>query len=137
VRSLFLIPAFLLFLSNIPFIHKMERQQRMDMVKQDGCCKKKEAMQTCRMEDGPEPSCHAPSDNSLPVEKECNMQSESVCICVCCFQFAAPDQLGTKFQFHTPGIQQSLAVYLHQHWKDPMLALPWQPPDNKLMQPMS
>ena len=131
MKYFLVIPALLLFLSNIPFIHTMDREEMMAAMKKDGCCKKSgDSKKTC---EPPAKSCHKPAKEEKPCkdgkEKQCGMMNESTCICICCFQFAAPDQLGSKFQFGIKDLQQSLAIYLQQTWKDPQLALPWQPPD--------
>jgi hypothetical protein len=127
MRCLLLIPALLLFMSNIPFIHKMERKEVIAAAKKDGCCKKSDNRKgTCKEEEAPpekhERSCHKE-------ERPCSKQTESTCVCVCCFQFAAPDQLTARPQFNCNQIQQSLAIFLLHNWKDPQLAVPWQPPD--------
>jgi hypothetical protein len=97
MRYLLLISAFLLFLSNIPFVHKME-------VKEMGCCKK------------------------MKKEMKC-MKQETCNICICGFQYAAPDQIGEKIQFGVTINNGELPGYLENHWKDAQLAAPWQPPD--------
>ena len=98
-------------------------------MKKDGCCKKKEEMKGSCSTSDEQQHCGRPADEENTPADLCPIPADQVCVCICCFQFAAPDQVGTKFQFGTTGIQQSLGFYLHQKWKDPMLALPWQPPD--------
>jgi len=93
-------------------------KKEVTATKKDGCCKKKEAMQK---------KCGHSSD--ADTKKECNMQNESTCICICGFSFAAPDQIGSKLQFGADALKQSLQEYYLQQWKDPLLSLPWQPPD--------
>lgn len=139
MRCLLLIPALVLFLSNIPFIHKMEMKQAVASVKKSGCCKKSENRKgSCKMSE--KPSCEKPEpatqitatahDNSChKEERKCSKQTESTCICICCFQFAAPDQLTAKPQFNCNELKQSLAIFLLHNWKDPQLAAPWRPPD--------
>lgn len=130
MKFLLVIPAFLLFLSNIPFVHEMDRKEMMAAMTEEGCCKKSESMKgSC---ESAEKSCSAPAEEkscSSEEEKQCGMQTESTCICICCFQVAAPDQLGSKLQFGINDSPQSLAFYQQKNWKDPQLALPWQPPD--------
>lgn len=126
MRFLLIIPALLLFLSNIPFM------QRMDMgapAKKSGCCKKKEASKgTCHMQDEKpqqkENSCHKEDQ-----DRKCSKQTESTCVCTCFFHFTAPDQIVARPQFNCNSVQQSLAVYFLHHWKDPHLAVQGQPPD--------
>lgn len=106
----------------------MEMKEVVASVKKDGCCKKSDERKgTCKKsaETSPEKqeqSCHKE-------ERTCSKQTESTCVCICCFQFAAPDQLTARPQFNCNEIQQSLAIFLLQNWKDPQLAVPWQPPD--------
>ncbi|HYE56751.1 MAG TPA: hypothetical protein VD996_18015 [Chitinophagaceae bacterium] len=118
MRILLLIPALLLFLSNIPFVHKMEMKKELAAQNKTGCCKKKQSMESkCKMD-------HPPK-----AKEKCSMQRESTCICICCFQFAAPDQFASRMQFGIDIPQLSLPEYYLQHWKNPLLSLPWQPPD--------
>ncbi|HYF30055.1 MAG TPA: hypothetical protein VD993_02945 [Chitinophagaceae bacterium] len=108
----------------------MDREEMMAASGEKGCCKKELREQNnCKP---PAKSCEA-SEEEQPckndTERQCDMQNESTCICIFCFQFAGPDQLGNKFHFGISDSGQSLAIYLQHHWKDPQLALPWQPPD--------
>jgi hypothetical protein len=127
MRCLLLIPVLLLFLSNIPFIHKMEMKE-VASVKKDGCCRKSgNPKGICKMSEekagaNEQKTCHKE-------ERTCSKQTESTCICICCFQFAAPDQFAVRPQFNCDELKQSLAIFLLQNWKDPQLAVPWQPPD--------
>lgn len=89
-------------------------------------------MKACKMADDEANADPAPSKKSChkeEAEKKCGMQSESTCICICVFQFAAPGQADTKIQFGINEPEISLSIYLQHNWKDPLLALPWQPPD--------
>lgn len=97
MRFVLLISSFFLFLSNIPFVHKME-------MKEMGCCKK------------------------MKKETKC-MKQDASCICICGFQYAAPDQIVEKMQFGIETNTSELPGYLQQHWKDVQLSAPWQPPD--------
>lgn len=139
MRSLLLIPALLLFLSNIPFIHKMEMkamavnvEEHGAQAKKDGCCKKKaNRTGTCEMSEE-ESSCKS---SEPPAEQPCKPDASKcskpdvTCICICCFQCAAPDPLTAKLQFGLAIKDNTLAGYLQQNWKDPQLTAPWQPPD--------
>ena len=99
--------------------------------KPKGCCKKSDSEKmSCKMPASKhsdatpkKQSCHNEED------KKCGMQNESTCIFICVFQFAAPDPLDNKLQFGINDIEQSLNIFLQRNWKDPQLALPWQPPD--------
>ena len=129
----------------------------MAVMKKSGCCKKQQDNESkaCHAEaEAPlemelpvevkapvqKPSCHktdevpassacaADESSDNPEEKKCSMQ-DATCVCICCFQYAAPDQVAAKLQFGLTGSNNSLAGYLQQHWKDPHLTAPWQPPD--------
>ena len=139
MRCFLLIPALVLFLSNIPFVHKMDMKEMMVAVKKDGCCRKPDTSKGSCDKAETKPACGESAEQSKPAckstipsndgERECSKQDASTCVCICCFQFAAPDQLGTKLQFGYSNLKQVLTAYLEQNWKDPQLALPWQPPD--------
>jgi hypothetical protein len=137
MRSLLLIPALLLFLSNIPFIHKMDMKAMAKHVapaKKNGCCKKQANLNSgCMMSEGKTgSSCKSGKSRAeqpcKPDAAKCAKQ-DATCISVCCFQCAAPDQLTSKLQFGLAIKDNALAGYLQQNWKDPQLTAPWQPPD--------
>ncbi len=133
MKYFLVIPAFFLFLSNIPFIHVMDKEEMMAVAQEEGCCNRSdEEESTCEMPDKKQDNTPAKESCHSEEDQTCGMQSESTCICVCVFQFAAPDQLDTKPQFGINDIEQSLSIYLQQNWKDPQLALPWQPPDMRM-----
>ncbi|MGB8192806.1 MAG: hypothetical protein WCF67_12840 [Chitinophagaceae bacterium] len=133
MRYILLIPALFLFLSNIPFIHKMDMKEAMAKMKKDGCCKKADSRKgSCRMSDENASCSRPPVQKEEPCKKtegSCAKQAESTCVCICCFQFAAPAPIGTNLQFQCNSLEKALSSYLLQHWKDPQLAVPWQPPD--------
>ena len=110
----------------------MDKEEMMAAVgKSKGCCKKSESEKmSCKMPSAKHRDA-APKKKSChnKEERKCGMQTESTCICICVFQYAAPDQLDNKFQISIIDVEQSLNMYLQQNWKDPQLALPWQPPD--------
>lgn len=149
MRYFLLIPAMLLFLSNIPFIHKMDVKEMMAAMEEKGCCKKKQASNEgeCKMEDMQPPaepalqhgpSCHAERNATPPTEKACDDDAgkcekpDATCVCVCCFQYAAPDQFTAKMQFGLGDNKYSLSGFIQNNWKDPHLTAPWQPPDSML-----
>jgi hypothetical protein len=115
-----MIPALFLFLSNIPFVHKMDMKEAMVMMKKSGCCKKKSQMRGCHMNDNKKP-CD-------PKQGKCGKPDAS-CVCICSFQYIAPDQVSIKLQFGIKPDNNERAGYLLQPWKDPQLLAPWQPPD--------
>ena len=117
MRYLLLIPALTLFLSYIPFVHKMEMKEMMVTMKKSGCCKKTAKTQ----------SCHKNNDTAANKGK-CAKQDAS-CVCICCFQYAAPAQLTVKLQFGIDIAQLEPAGYVQHNWKNAQLSAPWQPPD--------
>ncbi|HEY0678398.1 MAG TPA: hypothetical protein VGD17_08930 [Chitinophagaceae bacterium] len=146
MRFFLIIPAMLLFLSNIPFIHKMDMKEMMASMKKEGCCKSEqsskpaesgschndESAKSCKMESESQISPVSSEDQEDPgdgEQKECGMQTATSCVCICCFTFAAPDQPDAKLLFGCSDTQQMLADYFQKNWKDPHLAIPWQPPD--------
>jgi hypothetical protein len=133
VRYFLLIPALVLFLSNIPFVHKMDMKEIVAAMKKSGCCKKEaDTKSACDMAEktvSQKSSCHKPEKQPCdPDTKKCDMQ-DATCVCICCFQYAAPDQVAARLQFGLAIKNSDLAGFLQQHWKDPHLRAPWQPPD--------
>ena len=224
MRYLLLIPALMLFLSYVPFVHKMNMKKVMAEMKKSGCCKKAGVAEGSKMQCGTEADVQcgageetasaeehcgagekpasaekhgsssekAPGADELcgrgekaasaeehcgsvekapggdehcgPVEqsasadehcgsagkpastdehcgnsekpdKSCSHEKgncakqDATCICICCFQYASPDQLGEKLHFGIDINTYELAGYVPQNWKDPQLMAPWQPPD--------
>jgi hypothetical protein len=147
VKFLFVIPALMLFLSNVPLVHKMDMKQMMAAMKKNGCCKKKaEPAPACHNTGempAEKPSCNAPGAEE-PSHHACNMhghqqdndkkagkcaKQDTTCVCICCFQYAAPGQVAAKLQFGLAEQDNGLAGYVQQNWKNPHLTGPWQPPD--------
>jgi hypothetical protein len=130
MRFLSIIPALLLFLSNVPVTMEMKMPEAPVMAKTEkGCCKKSESKAgTCHMkmtDAAPAKACdHQKS------QKSCNQPSTSAtCICTCLFQFTAPAPNILPFQASLTAIDGMYAGFLQQNYNDPHLAVPGQPPD--------
>jgi len=117
VKHFLLIPACILFLSNIPFVQQMKMEKP---VVKEKCCKKKTEN---LME-----SCHKPKDEKS-TRKECCNKTETTCVCICCFQFAAPGPITPKFDFIQKNKDKLFSAFHNTRWKDPFVSIPWQPPD--------
>ena len=92
------------------------------------CCMKNGSMEAAchkpqtKDEDAPKDDCSNDEDGSQP-------RTETTCVCICCFQFAAPEQNFVRFDnklFLHLTIHTGL---IDQNWTDPFLGAPWQPPD--------
>ena len=88
----------------------------------DGCCKKNENM---------EGVCHKPKESPGESKKDHCPQpkNERSCICICCFQYAAPELQLIKFGDSASVFDIAYNLLTHRRWLDPLLAGPWQPPD--------
>ena len=128
LKFLLIIPAIFLFLSNIPFIQERSMKSMLSTMDKEDCCMKNGNM---------EGVCHKPPTDKQQSKKEgcstdedCSQpKTETTCICICCFQFFAPEQNFVRFDnklFSHPTIHTGL---IDQDWKDPFLSAPWQPPD--------
>src|SRR2546421_4471949 len=91
-----------------------------EMQKKHGCCMENKSMAG---------TCHKPPAEKQKTKKDCCPKAETTCICLCCFQFAAPGQVAIKFYFKAIQLLHSYNSQAEQLWKDPFLSVPWQPPD--------
>ena len=64
-----------------------------------------------------------------PAKNNCSQKRETTCICIFCFQFAAPIQLMTSFKFSCSKMDRLPFTYIDMPTKDPYIGAPWQPPD--------
>ena len=64
-----------------------------------------------------------------PASDDCCQKTETTCVCICCFQFAAPVQAITDFQFNCAVSSSTSPLFIVGHVKDPHIGAPWQPPD--------
>jgi len=135
MRFLLLIPVFVLFLSSVPFIQVMPVEVKVVLAEKQeekNCCKKKKQAVS------EPPSCHkaehatskpmACHPGTMPVEGSCQ-PSGANCICVCLFQFTAPENDFKAFQLDPANPLAGRTGYLEQEWKDPHIDSPGQPPD--------
>ena len=124
MRLLLFIPAFILFLANIPFEveMKMDEQVCKMMMEEEFSCEK--GMNEAK------PSCHKPETPKEKSDKEsCNPSMGLTCICVCCFAYTAPASTSTTINFYIIPQEITLTGFIHSIWEDPQLSPPWQPPD--------
>jgi hypothetical protein len=133
MRILLLIPVFVLFLSNVPFIQVMPMEKMMAMVEEQeekDCCKKntEEEPKSCHSQADPKPGPMACHSGTMPVDGACQ-PSGANCVCISVFQFAAPAHDIKLFQFKPVNISTGRTGYLQVKWKDPHIASPGQPPD--------
>lgn len=114
MRFLLVIPVFVLFLSNVPFIQEMPMEEMMARMEEESCPMNK-----------PEASCHP---GEMPEENSCQ-RTDATCICICFFQYAAPANDIKTFQFEPANEPSGRTGYLQVKWNDPHIASPGQPPD--------
>ena len=143
MKWLLLIPAFMLFLSNVSFTVEMKMTDKSAMTATiEGCSKKSSCHKKMQQE-----ACPAMSSLSVGGEMLCAMKSEessnsakcppgkpckgtdATCICICSFQFSAPAPILEDFQFTLTEIPSKYTGFLSLKWKDPHITAPWQPPD--------
>ena len=135
--SLF-IPVLMLFLSNVPFVQQIPMEQAMAMIEENGNCGQQEQCgrrtenveATCSME---EPDCKQRCTNEEtmadPGDDNCCQQTGTTCVCVLCFQYAAPVHSITEYVFDCSFLPAKADAFLISHIKDPHIGAPWQPPD--------
>ena len=122
LKFLLIIPAIFLFLSNIPFIQRMDMEEMMSITPDEGCCMKKGNMEGICL--------RPPAEQEKSKNEDCRIPGgEKSCVCICCFQYAAPEQSIIKFSDKEIPLFTTYSGILAQHWADPFLSRPWQPPD--------
>jgi hypothetical protein len=138
MRFLLTIPVLILFLSNVPFVQQIPIEQAIAMMQENEACA---LAQECRRGSGnldascnvEEPGCSQTcADESTPLtttDDECCQQSGATCVCIVCFQYAAPVHSITEYLFYSSSLANSRHAYLVRHIKDPHIGAPWQPPD--------
>jgi hypothetical protein len=121
VRYLLLIPALFLFFSNVPFVQQMRMEEMKKTSTTKGCCEKNGSV---------EGVCHKAADAQHQGQQKGNCEkSESTCICIFCFQYSAPEQTIIKFDSKDFSSSSDYNFPREQHWLDPYISAPWQPPD--------
>jgi hypothetical protein len=138
MRLLLFIPVLVLFLSNVPFIQKMPFAKAVAMIakgetcgQQKECSRHNENLQgNCDLEGS---GCEHSSEENTKIggtgDDDCCQKTESTCVCICCFQFAAPVQVIAEFKFNCSSNSNISALFIVGHVKNPYIAAPWQPPD--------
>ena len=92
----------------------------------------------CCMERGNmEGVCHKPISNCADTKDDCakdedcsQARTETTCVCICTFQFVAPEQSLIKFDNNQFSLISIYGGLLDKVWIDPYLSAPWQPPDH-------
>jgi hypothetical protein len=126
MRWFLVIPACILFLSNIPFISEMKMEDMPGMrmpVAEEGCCAKmKDQPMTCE-------KSTMLSTSAAENQKSCSPTDAASCICISCFQFVASAPVWQPFKMHTPKVAMHYTGFLLSPWKNLPVPPPWQPPD--------
>ena len=143
MRLLLFIPAFILFLSNMPFVTEISMEAGMAMMQDDETCT---AQKECGKNENRKGSCekqetacdkqtgcgdgetNTNTDLDLVDDNGCQ-KTETTCVCICCFQFAAPVQHIPEFQFDCSDNSNTPSAFIVGYIKDPHIGAPWQPPD--------
>jgi len=121
MRYFYVIPALLLFLSNIPFVQQMRMEEMKKMSIAKTCCEKRGNMEgTCHKGDKEQHSTKHRGGCEKP---------ESSCICVCCFQYTAPEHTQIIFDCAKFSFAIKYNIPPQPHWLDPYISAQWQPPD--------
>jgi len=85
---------------------------------------------SCSMEEpGCEQSCPDESTAAGLPEGMCCQQAGTTCVCIICFQYAAPVNSITEYLFYYSSPARSMQAFLIDHIQDPHIGAPWQPPD--------
>ena len=134
MRLMLVIPVFILFLSNVPFIQRIPLDKAISrMQDKEACTQQKECSRqhvnlkvNCSKE---ESDCDATTAEEIIHKDNCCQQTETTCVCICCFQFAAPVQVIAEYQFNCCSYSSNAHLFIPGHIKDPYIAAPWQPPD--------
>jgi hypothetical protein len=137
VRLLLIIPVLVLFLSNVPFIQEIPLEKALAMMQENGTCGKdkqcgratENLVTDCNLE---ESSCEKPCTGEAPntdAEKDCCENTETSCICIYCFQYAAPVHVITEYQFNCSIFLNAAPIFILGLIKDQHVGAPWQPPD--------
>src|SRR5688572_6715017 len=113
MRFLILIPVFVLFLSNMPFIHEMPMEVKSAMSAGEETC-------MMNMGENGERSCmpgKEPMNCGDPEESACSNRCETTTTCICVFTFSAPVQDIKAFQVHSFNTISGRTGYLQLKWK--------------------
>jgi hypothetical protein len=126
MRWLLVIPAWILFLSNIPFVREIKMDDMPVMATSSsgkGCCAKNKGQKmTCKKS---VMLSIAQPDN----QKSCSRATDTSCICISCFQFIASAPVWQPFKMHSPRVAMNYTGFLLSKWKNLPVSPPWRPPD--------
>lgn len=137
MRILLFIPVLVLFLSNVPFVQRIPLETALLMMadKKDcnsgtECRRSTENLKAnCASEQSDcDPSCDTEATAGDNAATQCQ-QPETECVCICCFQYAAPLHPLISYVFHFLLPESDSEFFVVGHIKDPHVAAPWQPPD--------
>ncbi|MBC7826336.1 MAG: hypothetical protein H7122_01220 [Chitinophagaceae bacterium] len=138
MRVLLFIPVLVLFLSNVPFVQRIPLERMIAMMQNNencgdskDCVRNNENFQaSCSREElARDQTCIEETTIQDPASDDCCQKTETTCVCICCFQFAAPLQAITDFQFDCTVSSNISSRFIVGHVKDPHIGAPWQPPD--------
>ena len=138
MRVMLFIPVLILFLSNVPFVQQIPMEQAIAMMQGDESCGEHQECSrgtenldaSCSMEEPAcERSCGSESTSPDATQGSCCQQAGATCVCIVCFQYAAPVHSLTEYLFYSSSPAKSLQAYLIAHVKDQHIGAPWQPPD--------
>ena len=138
MRLLLFIPTLVLFLSNVPFIQRVPLEKEIAMKETNKTCGQNE---NCSSNNEYSNSICSPEESGCGksvtgqakateiLNDGCSQKTEATCVCICCFQFAAPVQeiaeFNCNFIIHSPNIPLREVGQV----KDQYIGAPWQPPD--------
>ena len=138
MRFLLIIPVLVLFLSNVPIIQKMPLAEAVVMMaRNEGCAKQKECS---RNSENLKASCSAEESDC---DKDCKEKNKAMdpdtqnscektatsCICIYCFQYAAPINIITEYTFNCSFSSNTAHAFIPARIGDPHTCAPWQPPE--------
>ncbi len=137
MRLLLFIPVLILFLSNVPFVQQLPLEQAISMMKDGSCGHERECSRssenldaTCSKDEPDcEQSCTDESKEADPANDKCCQQIGTTCVCILCFQYAAPAHTIAEYVFDCSLATDNTSDFLVGHIKDPHIGAPWQPPD--------
>jgi hypothetical protein len=137
MRLLLFIPVFVLFLSNVPFVQKIPLEKAIAMMQENEGCGQQECMRNTEnlqaacapQESECDQTCSKETEIKDQAKNNCCQETETDCVCICCFQYAAPFQAITVYKFNCSLSSNTASSFIVGHVKDPHIGAPWQPPD--------
>ena len=137
MRLLLIIPVLVLFLSNVPFVQKIPWERALSMMQgnetcgqANQCSRATEYLDTdCRVE---ETSCEQVCSGETAISdttNDCCQRTATTCVCIYCFQYAAPVHMIEDYQFNCTISPNAAPIFIVGLIKDQHIGAPWQPPD--------